>query len=445
MDTINPLIITFNCGRELVRPAIFSRYIVSHLPGQSSPEIIVISLQEISPIAYSFLGGSYLVPYFERFYHAVDLAAKSWDTQYSRLLTRNIGMTAIIVFVRADQVNRIQSIEEAATGVGVWEMGNKGAVAVRLGYSTRSEPVDLTFVAAHLAPMERDIQRRNEDWKNIVRRLVFTPVNSNGTPVKAQGELDERRPLLSPLNRRSSMSGIYTPTSYVFIAGDLNYRTSDTKPESGCYEAYPQPNNHDQVPSLLQHDQLKRELEARRTLHDFLEAPINFPPTYKYSDRHRKLVRTQEEVEEKGGRPDEDIMKAWGWAMHRWPSWCDRILYLDVPSWMKADESKPEIRIHEYTALPLMSSSDHRAVMLSLSLPMVPISLPELHSAHGVRFNPPYSLDPIWKQKRATARREEIVVGILSYFSLTREGNMILAASIIGALGGWALIQNLLG
>jgi len=459
MANIKPLLVTFNCGRELVKPEVFSRHLVNALQGNPTPELIILSLQEISPIAYAFLGGSFLVPYLDRIRHAVDLAAKELGSaRYISLITRNVGMTVIMAFVLENLSGHIRWMETAGVGVGVQEMGNKGAVALRIGYAVGDETMEMTFVAAHLAPMEDAVERRNKDWENIVKRLVFTPVDHKAVRVATRAQITrgtngEDEPLLSGSvdNASEPTSGIYTPTSYLFLAGDLNYRTSATIPSSEDHAAWPQPATTDHprhYSNLLPVDQLAAEKQAKRTLHGLEEAAIDFPPTYKYSDSGRLLAEREEQMvasRRSQAREAPPQKQEWRWAKHRWPSWCDRIVYLDIPAWMKSEDPTARIQIIKYTALPLMSTSDHRPVILSFSLPLKPIPPPtDEVTDRDVRVKPPFPIDPNWRERRATARWKELVVGLGSYFALTWEGRGVLVAILVGALGGWAVIRSML-
>lgn len=445
MSYLEPYVITFNCGRELVNAKVFAQHFFDALNGAQAPDILVLSLQEVAPISYSFLGGSYLEPYFDRLRDTVRTAATSLSgASYVNFITKNVGMTAVMAFVLQDQAQRISWIEAAGVGVGMYAMGNKGAVGLRLGYTTQEQDVvELTFVAAHLAPMEDAVERRNEDWKNIVRGLVFTPSNiaAPRTSIRKASSEDvdqETAPLLSRSQPKSTLpsSGIFLPTSHLIFAGDLNYRTSGIKPSPTDYQIFPQPTS-DTTDSrhylnLLKEDQLSREIRAQKTCHGLREAPVEFPPTYKYSRKSRPLA-------EMNGS------NTWHWARHRWPSWCDRILYLDPPSWLQARDPSFAIQIHKYTALPLMSTSDHRPVAMRLSIPFRSIPLPDTQThADDVRLSPPFNIDPRWKQKREMARRRELLVGAGAYLSVTWEGRTILAATIVGAVGGWWIISSLL-
>lgn len=448
MHALNILVITFNCGRQLLEPEIFARRLANALPVSDPPDLILLSLQEIAPIAYSFLGGSYLVPYFQRFHHAVHLLGKALDGEkYANVITRNVGLTACMAFVREEHRKKVQWIETGGVGIGVQEMGNKGAVGLRLGYTiSEGEPLELSFVAAHLAPMEEALQRRNEDWKNIVRGLVFTPITTGHGPktTEQQSPSEENEPLLpdQPNSTDQHPHGLYTPTSHLILAGDLNYRTSSTRPHNTAHLLFPKPSpdrpDHHQDPSsllLLQNDQLTRELHARRTCHGLSEAPIDFPPTYKYSKKAQ--LRAERE---------EDTTTTWEWAKHRWPSWCDRILYLDLPPWARAEMPRAAgIEVKKYTALPLMPTSDHRPVVAVMRVPLRAIPTPgEDEEGADVRRSPPFEIDRRWRERRTVARRKEVVVGVLAYLALTWEGRGILVALIVGGLLGWYYIQGVL-
>lgn len=428
-------VLTLNCARNQIDPDLFASHLFDGLSASEAtvaanlPEIIVLSLQEVAPLSHAFLGGSWLAPYYEPFRRAVDQAAG--DEKYRNVLTRNIGMTAIMVFVRADVADRISWVETAEVGVGVQEAGNKGAVGVRLGYlvdNTGRDTVDLTFVAAHLAPDEFAAEKRNEDWKNICQRLVFTPTgNAEAGSVGHEGRRDrddeqdeEGVPLLdTPSSHEARSASIYAPNTYLFVAGDLNYRTSDKRPAPGDHLRFPrstdQVDNSRHWVNLLANDQLTRELKAHRTLHDLTECPIDFPPTYK--------------LQLGGSSPAHQNSGAeWNWSKNRWPSWCDRILYLDAPAGNPGDD-EGRVKAHNYDALPLLPSSDHRAVALSISVPLRAVSEPaEILSEPSAACE----IDPNWKTRRVTARRKELFVGAATYAIFTREGNALILAACFG-------------
>lgn len=421
---ISLYVITFNCGRALIDVDAFASHLFSGLASATLPDLFVLSIQEIAPISLSFLGGSSLVPYFNRFSQAVHKAAGK--NVYNTVAIRNLGMTGLMVF--AKDPSAVQDVEHAGVGVGVSEMGDKGAVGVRFTYQVQSSSTELTFVATHLRAMEDEVEGRNEDWQNIVRRLVFSSEAGGKSAVLS----NEERPLLSISPRDAT---IYKPTSHLFVAGDFNYRTSSIKPAPDDHiHTFPQPQDDRSSPNhysnLYKLDQLNQEKGAGRTLHGLTEAPVTFPPTYKYNDKGPFLTA------------DEDTER-WNWASHRWPSWCDRILYLDMPSWIK--DTKARIIPHKYIALPLFPSSDHRPVALGFTVPLVSIPAPdEDEEGNDPRIHPPFAVDVDWKTRHDRARILETIVGYLLYFSSTYEGGALFLASLAGGVGAVFALRAIL-
>nr|POF17959.1 isoform b of inositol polyphosphate 5-phosphatase ocrl-1 [Quercus suber] len=449
--TLNIHITTFNCGRAQIDTTFFSTNLVRDIKSTLAPDLLVLSLQELAPLSYSFLGGSFLAPYYTRLAKSVyDATAVKFggEADYSQVYVHNVGMTAIMVFSRSQVRRRIRRIESAGVGVGVWEMGNKGAVGVRLWLTAKAggpQETGLTFVSAHLAPMEEAWERRNADWKSICQGLVFVPNQDAESAERriAPGATNqgETEPLL---NQEHGESTLFTPASYVFFAGDLNYRTADISPkihpESTNTNEWPQPQTS---PSDLRHytrhlaqDQLSRELHAGKTLHNLSEAPITFPPTYKYSVEAQKAAAhavTAETRTMADGRVNtitkstaDEPEEIYLWATHRKPSWCDRIL------WLAAAPPK----VHTYTALPVQPTSDHRPVVLAVSVPDKPVDAGDVEVPFGVRTG--------WRERRAAARRSELVVGLVTYLAWTWEGEACLVGTLVGLLGGYVALRALL-
>lgn len=466
MARLNTTFLTFNCAREVINTSYFAASIAQGLSGQLPPDLIVLSLQEIAPISYAFLGGSFLAPYLDRFAVAINEAAQAWDSppsglQYETVLASNVGMTAIMLLAKPEIAHRINWIETAGTGVGVWEMGNKGAVGARLGYAAQDaqDDVVMTFVAAHLAPMEDACDRRNQDWRVINENLVFTQI-PHATDARTKAIKDpghETEPLLSSATdqgtKADGSTAIHTlinPSSYAFVGGDLNYRASDLPPHPDDHHTWPKadasPGESQHFSNYLDKDQLTRERDAGRTLHGLSEAPIAFQPTYKYSSKAQDQAHQLAELHASGntGSHDGDASSMvprqpdWLWAKHRHPSWCDRILYLD-PTPTVPDA---RIEIHKYASLPLQPTSDHQPVLLHFSVPLLP--LPKPSSGGDAWVSPPFPVRPDWAERRVAARRREIAVGILAYLSLTWEGRTLLVGALIGVIGGWAVLKSLL-
>lgn len=410
---LNTYIVTFNAGRKQIDVDFFAAHLFDALSSQHLPDLLVFCLQEAAPIAYSFLNYSMWQSYAQRFETAVSAALRGYgaEEQALRLVqVHNVGMTAIKVFAKQHVIERIARVDTAGVGVGLWDMGNKGAAGVRLWLSidAESSAVPVTFVAAHLAPMESAWERRNADWRAICERLVFTQSADSQQQLSRQSE---EEPLLEATDKvdASQESDMFTPASPLFFAGDLNYRTSDAKPDENAHIAWPTADSSIKVFStLLEQDQLSRERLAGKTLHHMDEADISFPPSYKYSSTAQKqatdLAKTSGSSKSTGSL----------WAQHRIPSWCDRVLFLE-------DES---MNVHSYTTLPIQPTSDHRPVALSATI--------SLQDATAKTIKNPFSIDTAWQSKRATARTLETMVGFGAYLTLTYEGKAILISTFIG-------------
>lgn len=402
-----------------------------------------------------------LTPYTNRVEDAVEIATRKLAHEitprgkriYTKVAQRSIGMVILMTF--ALDPKAVSNIRGGEVGLGISGMANKGAAGLRFNYKGRDgegkeEETELTFVAAHLAAMEGELQRRNEDWANIVRGLVLTPINSSVPDSKKR--ITDGRTTESSEEREALISadvqeeGIFSPTSHLFLAGDLNYRTSTLKPAPDDHkDAFPQPHHLPSSPQnfriYYEKDQLNAERLAGRTCHGLSEFPVQFPPTYKYDSYD--LTTSTHSI-----RDDEDITGWWAWAEHRWPSWTDRILYLDLPSWLTdkyPSDQKPRIELGRYAALPLFETSDHRAVALSCRIPLLPIPEPTEEERQryksDVRINPAFEREPEWRAKRALARKEELMAGCGMFLTSTWEGWFIVLGTLAGFVGGYFLLK----
>lgn len=433
MKNLATYIVTFNCARTLVEPEHFSKHLFDSWknPVEASsklPDVVVLNLQEVAPVAHAFTGGSLVKPYFDRLRKSVDLAAAPQPGEdgvdYFNVLSKNAGLTAIMVFVRDDIADQILSVNLAHVGVGIQQMGNKGAIGARIGWRVDEgqPPLYTTFVSAHLAPFEEEIERRNQDYVNIVRRMVF--VGPDARELKSNSENDESRPLLENDNlssvKDSKETGMYADDAHLFFAGDLNYRTALTGPSREDVALFPQPTTNRKAPEhychLLEKDQLSQELHSNKTLHGLQEQSIDFCPTYKYHDSQSQPVLQ-----------DEDMDK-WPWAKHRWPSWCDRIFFSSV--------ERPAVVAGQYDSLPLFRTSDHRPVALSVSIPYKTVETSSLSSSM------PAPIDSNWRSQRDIARRKELAVGLGAYLGTTWEGNTVLFGALLVILSGFWLSKS---
>ncbi|KAH7358191.1 endonuclease/Exonuclease/phosphatase [Plectosphaerella cucumerina] len=503
-STLDLFILTFNCAKNFINASIFSSHIHAAFKQNATtlPDVVVFSLQEVAPLSYSFIGGYFLSPYLARYEEALNLAASRFSSPstadddtitveptaspvrpYTLVRTRNVGMTAIMLFARDPAA--LQSVQEAEVGFGAAEMGNKGAVALRFAYDggDGADATELTFVATHLAAMEWNLPKRNANWAAIMRGLTFENPEVVLDPKAAalretQGEAgpgikgtrasrgqaeaedsdsdsdteqdrllhDEHHARDLHLQSQLHDISVFRPTSHLFVAGDLNYRISSRSPPPQADFPSLDPSSEHFYSRFFPLDQLTRERKAGRTFHGMAEADVNFPPTYKYD----VLPATTKEAD------GADV--PWEFASHRWPSWTDRVLFLDVPRWVKrrAAKEKQQISVTAYDAMPVVRTSDHRAVFFRARVPLLSpeeMALDEEVTTEGdgddgevedPRVKLPVAIDPEAWERRAAARRREVFAGWSMFLWSTKQGALVIATVLAVGVSGWWFVRGLL-
>lgn len=157
----------------------------------------------------------------------------------------------IFVFVLKKHVNAIRDVCIAKTKTGMGgAAGNKGGVLVRMIFYNTS----MCFVCSHFAAHQKEIQQRNEDFKMIYEKSEF-----QGQAVTSTSKIDVKS------------------HDYVFWCGDLNYRID--MENQRCRNLI----TECAWKELLEQDQLGTQHARDNVFREFNEAPISFPPTYKYN------------------------------------------------------------------------------------------------------------------------------------------------------------------
>ncbi|GAA5896752.1 hypothetical protein JCM5296_002993 [Sporobolomyces johnsonii] len=329
------------------------------------PAFVAIGFQEMIPLHLALAGltataldlhDGQIKAVIEREYSS---SKADVDETYTLVARRALGGIALLVYGCDRTVtSRIRRVDVATAGCGVGGlMGNKGAVGIRVSLEEEGDEgmSSWTFVTAHLAAHQNQVERRNKDWRSIVERLVFVDDEGRERQLYETGQL--------------------------FVFGDLNYRISLTTPRKlplhllSHQIASLDPSSPTSFASLLAHDQLTQELNAGRTLQYLHEAPITFPPTYKFK------VGTVDQYK--------DFRK-------RVPGWCDRILYASGAA------AEGELQVETYRAEMGFTRSDHKPVTAIFSLPPSTSLLPR---------RSPFPVDPAWRQKRSLGFALDRLVG----------------------------------
>ncbi|GAA5996478.1 phosphoinositide 5-phosphatase INP54 [Rhodotorula paludigena] len=332
--------------------------------GDAAPDFVAVGFQEMIPLHLALAGFTKT---------AIDLhddeLRNAIDTRYAssekagegyRLVARNaIGGIVLLVYARAPAVSqRVVSVQSATIGCGVLGvMGNKGAVGIRVVLAEDEGESVWTFVSAHLAAHQNQVEARNSDWKEIVSRLVFAGADGR------ESQLFE--------------------TGHLFFFGDLNYRISLTSPKKLAPHLLAHsisslsPSDPSSCTSLLAQDQLQQEQSAGRTLHHLREGPITFQPTYKF------LPGSRDKYKDFRKRP---------------PGWCDRVLF--------ASSAGDKAEVLDYHSVMDFTRSDHKPVAATISIPSSSLTRPLPRAA-------PFPLERSYRLKHTVGRALDRLVGVV--------------------------------
>ncbi|KRT85816.1 hypothetical protein AMK59_1973 [Oryctes borbonicus] len=214
-------------------------------------------------------------------------------------LIRLVGIQ-LIVLIQTDHYGFVKDVAYDTCGTGILgKMGNKGGVAIRI----RLYDTTLCFVNSHLAAHQDEVQRRNQDFRDITDRINFRK------PPQTIKEHDQ-----------------------VYWLGDLNYRLDRL-----THEEVKRLLILKEMPNILRYDQLGMEQSSGRVFEGYTENEITFQPTYKYDLNTDKFDSSE---------------KA------RAPAWCDRILYRGKGMHQMVYRSHMEYRMSDHKPVSALFRSE---------------------------------------------------------------------------------------
>ena len=253
------------------------------------------------------------------------------NSKYVRIACKQLVGVYITVWVTDITAAHCRDVRTAtvSTGVnlGVTMLGNKGGAAMWLKiYNT-----PLCFICAHLSAgsKENDAQKRSEDYHEINGKLTFPAstlaASSDGTFEKPStigdafcavwiGDLNYRLNLVDDVVRQT-------------LAGDAP--TASESKENAIINSPAQTLKHKKYALLLAYDQLLLERSAGKAFSGWVEAPVSFPPTYKYRPGTSTYSGAGDADEEETTDNNQNNVKISQKEekKKRTPAWCDRILY----------------------------------------------------------------------------------------------------------------------
>lgn len=436
---------------------------------RAAPDLYAVGFQEIAPLPHALAGLTESlhasidreIRRTVRLHQATVRSDNMYDPEaygggpenYARVAEATLGGITLFVYARENSpggakhlpstAQRVKEVRMASVGTGILElMGNKGAVGVRVTLAPvhpAGKDEVFTFVCAHLAAHDHNVERRNADWQNIVQRLVFDASNlgykPNVAPRTRPGNEKEMLGQVQSIPMSSAADchfaaldqneySVYD-THHLFVLGDLNYRIGTDMagaPPSGgppSPNTYPpmkradikmlaRSNNPKRWAWLLPYDQLlvQRAASPPRAFQSLFVPDMTqykIPPTYKYK------------VPTLPSNPRNTL------STKRIPGWPDRILWNDSSA----------ITCELYRSLMQYGISDHKPITAIVSVP----------KAEGAFLTPPYPIHPRWRTLQRRGYWLDRIVGyVWSVLLFFGNGSLPFAAVemvLLAILGAW--------
>ncbi|ORX35824.1 DNase I-like protein [Piromyces finnis] len=328
------------------------------------PDIYVIGLQEMD-----LSKEAYIVSNNEKENHwseKIEEGINSLNKKYVKIASQQMVGICVFVYVRKELKKVISNVSTSFIGCGLMGiMGNKGASGIRMMIYDSY----VCFVNSHLAADTMQVQRRNEDYRDIAKNLQFPfipprdNINGfyNGTGFNKEQFYTENMLRFNitsnkwlnnicqeNLKEKGNMKinfSIYD-NDILFWFGDLNYRLNNN---SDVIKEYI---NQGKIEDLLEFDQLLIEKAKQVVFTDFYESKITFKPTYKY-DIGTNTFDTSEKK--------------------RAPAFCDRVQWYKASNALKPSEvsfsNKITIEDNEwiipknYNSYGELTISDHKPII----------------------------------------------------------------------------------
>ncbi|KAH9068209.1 DNase I-like protein [Lactarius deliciosus] len=191
---------------------------------------------------------------------------------YEMLVKERMMGIYLAIFVHRDAKHLVQGTSKSAVTAGLigGRVGNKGAVGISLKIASTT----LLFVNAHLAAHEGKLPNRLANMAKIKNELA----------VEDFLEADDPRMVAEDITDRFD---------FTFLFGDLNFRLDLSRLHADWLIS------RREYAQALAFDQLYNIMRNGHAFVGFREAPINFPPTFKYDvlrtikHKHKNSKRRQ--------------------------------------------------------------------------------------------------------------------------------------------------------
>jgi phosphatidylinositol-bisphosphatase len=277
--------------------------------------------------------------------------SKYVQNSYSLLEMEVLVGMLLLVFVKESKRSMCHHVMKTNIGVGLLGfLGNKGAVAIRM----RIQNDTFCFINAHFTSHRNNWKKRNENYHRIIHELVFyekkpkssSVTNKENYRLSKWMKNDTDQAIKGGYELEGDPNIYYTllDHDYVFFLGDLNYRIEmDSQVILKAIE-------HRKWKRLLSKDQLILSKEQGHIFKDFIEPPIEFPPTFKFhpntSQYHIETTKRHDMLEQSNSSLASE---------GRSPGWCDRILFYQAKYTLPI-----ECLLYEYVEDVILS--DHKPI-----------------------------------------------------------------------------------
>ncbi|KAH9931574.1 DNase I-like protein [Fomitopsis serialis] len=282
---------------------------------QDDPDLLVLAFQELDLSAEALLYSTKTVRE-DAWCTAAFAALGEKAVLYEKLVSKQLVGMLLLVIVQKRLKGCFGDVRSASIGAGIMGMmGNKGATAIRMTYTPNTagkvvtpRPITLTFVNSHLAAFDEMFDRRNADFHDICKRLLF----ESGATAQEPSPQDDVPSENSPI----TLNVFETDVLFWTVKLQMNLPDADVR-------------------YLLSSSQeLYLAQRMRKAFENFKEHPIQHAPSYRLTS---------------DGLEDE-----LGYDMRRKPAWTDRILH--------THSAMVDVKQFSYTSHPDISMSDHKPV-----------------------------------------------------------------------------------
>lgn len=325
-------------------------WLADELSHNNSPDVYALGFQEVQP-----LSGLSVVSTDESRGAAWREAVETAVTKVGSYVTigaRQMIGVFLIVLVKKKHCPFVQNVALVEAGTGFMRTGgNKGGVSCRFVLYDKT----VCCVSSHLAAHDYNLERRNQDFHDVIRKSVFEIDFPEKSP------FSYRDPVINGDVAEQDAGDYAEPTlinllehDVVLWIGDLNYRIDELPVERVCGLI-----DDANWAELAKFDQLINVMEGGEAFQGFEELRLEFAPTYKYD-----AFGTGYEIDDEDGE------------LKRKPAWTDRVLWRDRIRSSSRSSADPEmlnmrnlkgtaesggLRANNYRRHEILSS-DHRPV-----------------------------------------------------------------------------------